>query len=299
VTRPSKAEAAIPFAWAYWFAWKGPLELVVRIARAAVDAAEKGGNEPRCEIKMRIDEDVEVFGSPEEFETQATRSGLRFFHHLEITVGESDRHVAVLFAKRGHPFVDRGPERAPWLQRGVLVQALAPSEGTQEDARRIRDAVVKAVARGAEEAPMQGETWNGSDAQEEIGEALHQRTRVSRGDRLSWAAFTPAFAFVLLTLNFERGHDFVFKKVPRAPDSSSYDIGVGWEAGVVLVAGVLVGYRLAAPLARFVSASIMPAVAIQEFGSATTRAFRYVRGHAVNLLTVGALLYLWQARGRL
>jgi hypothetical protein len=60
-----------------------------------------------------------------------------------------------------------------------------------------------------------------------------------------------------------------------------------------LLAGVLVGYWLAAPLARFISTSIMPAVAIQEFGSALTRTFRYVRGHAVNLLTVGAILYLW------
>lgn len=294
VTRPSEAAAApIPFAWAYWFAWKGPLELAVRIARAAVDAAEKGGIEPRCEIRMHIEEDVEVFGSPEDFETQATRSGLGAFHHLEIRVGESDRHVAVLFAKRGHPFVYQPLARAPWLQRGVLVQALAPSEGAQEDACTMRDAVVNAVARGAESHARRGETWNGSDPQEEIGEALHQLTRVSRGERLSWALFTPVFVFVLLTLSVERRYDFVVYKVPRAPGSSSYDIGVGWAFFVVLLAGVLVGYWLAAPLARFISTSIMPAVAIQEFGSALTRTFRYVRGHAVNLLTVGAILYLW------
>jgi hypothetical protein len=163
--------ASTEIAWAYWPNWKGGLELVHRIARAAKYAAGDDSSTVCFSLKVDALGDTEPFDTPEDFHENVTRAALRRFEAIRISAIGAALDVKVWIAKDGVTGKD-------WLRRGVLVAVSSHSD----DQGRVtaRDSVMRAIERGRTgEAGNRraGDTAAGDHAEQAVQELLSPKPR--------------------------------------------------------------------------------------------------------------------------
>ena len=98
------AEEPTSFAWVYYPEWRGPLDLVVRIALDFVQGArDLGVTDPECWIALNGNSsgDVERFRSVADLKSYVTAFAIKRFDSIDIRVEDVDGRpwVAVSFAK--------------------------------------------------------------------------------------------------------------------------------------------------------------------------------------------------------
>lgn len=259
-------------------------------------AAQAGGlADPRCEIRVQVFNDVELFGSPEDFKEHVTRSALKWFDYIEIAVGDLDWRIMIFFVAGGRfgPF-GSGPPACPWLERGVLVQVATRSEDRHDAAEKARNALKNAVARGWAQVtpgPCLGETWRGLDPEREIRQVLDRRRRPSNETRVVAGALTLVGLLLLLALIAELFDGFLVHRKPKGPGSSEYDYKIDtWVAIAVVPVGLACWF-----IVMWLSTQL-PSVAVREH-SWSFRVGRHFWMTAVVLVAVAVVGYLFSKVG--
>ncbi len=200
-TLQGAAEEPASFAWAYYPDWRGPLDLVVRIALAAVQGArDLGVTDPVCCIAVSVlpSGDVERFRSVDNLKSYLTASAIKRFHSIDIRVEDVDRRpwVAVSFAKGVPPVfaIQDAPRSCPRLERGVLLQVTPWADARRALAVEVLDMVQRAVGRGwshGTDTSTWGETWADETPDSEVAKVLAARKRTSRRTRVASALLGP------------------------------------------------------------------------------------------------------------
>jgi hypothetical protein len=273
-------------AWTYWPDWRGPQDLVVRVALATVHGARQlGAPEPACEIEIGVfpNGDVERFDSVDGMKAYVTASALKRFDYIEIRTMGADRLplVTVTFVKGRWGIHTSWSETCPWLRRGVLLQVTPPSDGARERAGEVRDTMVRALARGwgkIMEPERWGETWNGRLPEPAVESILAERARASRPDRVFGAIFVPVTLLVTAVALTESGWAGDSLLTPLAS-------GDGYRASnldvLILAISGVVGWFGVAPATKGISRA-GPSVAI---GDTSPRLWRLTRGLRVAIPT--------------
>jgi hypothetical protein len=91
-----------------WNSWRGSPHLLAHIARVALRYAAEDGRSAHCTIDFEVDEDHEIFSSPEEFVATVTREALRRFTEVHISVVGKALTINVTLRRS-----------ALWYERGV------------------------------------------------------------------------------------------------------------------------------------------------------------------------------------
>jgi hypothetical protein len=128
--------------WDYWLCWAGNKQAIAQVARASVWALRDSGEvEPQCRIDVRVEGDVESYGSPTEFLNEVTPQTLRKFDGMLVSARGDAIEVSTTFARRD----DFGP---PWMQGGALLNVTVKQDIAEAKLPVVRDSIVAALERG-------------------------------------------------------------------------------------------------------------------------------------------------------
>ena len=239
--------------FAVFSAWRSDKALLVQTVRSAVRVVkekdeELGGDaEPACEVKVTVQDDLEVFDSADDLRDSVTAQALRDFKGVAIEVAGPtvSVHVRMVRESTEHVALPHVP--------GVLVEADAPHE---ETAGRVRDAVAATVARGGfwfSREPVCGSSEENAEPR--------LRTQIRRRNAKMSVLYGVLFAVTLIAA------PLIADSLSDGPSDDMAAIAViALIAGVPLV--VLIAGRLPdswrTRLRRLVDNAVFPAVEISD-----------------------------------
>ena len=285
-TLQDAAEEPASIAWAYYPDWRGPLDLVVRVALAAVQGArDLGVTDPVCCIAVKVwpSGDVERFRSVDNLKSYVTASAIKRFHSIDIRVEDLDGRpwVAVSFAKGVPPVfgIQDAPRSCPWLARGVLLQATPWADARWALAVKVRDMVQTAVGRGwshGTDTSTSGETFADETPDSAVEKVLAARQRTSRRTRVVSAILMPVVLLFSASAITASG---VLGDALLETDSSGDFYASYLDLIVALAAGVFIGWYVI-PLSKRTWAA-WPSVTI---GDSSPRVWRLTKAFWIALV---------------
>ena len=284
-TLQDAAEEPASIAWAYYPDWRGPLDLVVRVALAAVQGArDLGVTDPvlhrREGLAERRRRAIQVGGQPEVY---VTAPAIKRFHSIDIRVEDLDGRpwVAVSFAKGVPPVfgIQDAPRSCPWLARGVLLQATPWADARWALAVKARDMVQTAVGRGwshGTDTSTSGETLADETPDSAVEKVLAARQRTSRRTRVVSAILMPVVLLFSASAITASG---VLGDALLETDSSGDFYASYLDLIVALAAGVFIGWYVI-PLSKRTWAA-WPSVTI---GDSSPRVWRLTKAFWIALV---------------